>query len=104
VDQVLHLLSKNKLFLKQSKFAFDTFEVEYLDHIIGKDGVWVDSKTIEAMTDWPFPKTIKVLHGFLGLARYYRKLVQNYGKIVAPLTDLLKNNYFSWTRTTDQPF
>jgi hypothetical protein len=39
VDQVLHLLSKNKLFLKQSKCAFGISEVEYLGHIVGKDGV-----------------------------------------------------------------
>jgi hypothetical protein len=44
------------------------------------------------------------LHGFLGLMGYYRKFVQNYGKIVAPLTTLLKKNAFSWTPTTDQSF
>jgi hypothetical protein len=49
VDQVLHILSKHKLFLKQSKCAFGTSEVEYLGHIVGKDGVRVDSKNIEAM-------------------------------------------------------
>jgi len=36
--------------------------------------------------------------------RYYHKFVENYGKIVAPLTILLKNNSFSWIPTTDQSF
>jgi hypothetical protein len=66
-----------------------------LGHIIGKVGVWVDPKKIEAMQDWNFPKTIKSLHSFLGLTRYYRKFVWNYGKIVDPLTALLKNNSFT---------
>jgi hypothetical protein len=35
---------------------------------------------------------------------YYHKFVQNYGKIAAPLTALLKKNAFSWTPTTDQSF
>jgi hypothetical protein len=104
VDQVLHLLSKHKLFLKQSKCAFGISEVEYLGHIVGKDGVRVDPKKIEAMQNWPHPKTLKSMHGFLGLMGYYHKFVQNYGKIVAPLTTLLKNNAFSWTPTTDQSF
>jgi hypothetical protein len=31
-------------------------------------------------------------------------VVQNYGKFVAPLTPLLKKNFFSWNPTTDQSF
>jgi hypothetical protein len=52
VDQILHLLSQNQLFLKCSKCAFGASEVEYLGHIVGKDGVRVDPKKIEAMQDW----------------------------------------------------
>jgi hypothetical protein len=49
VDQVLHLLSQHQLFLKHSKCSFGTSEVEYLGHIVGKSGVRVDPKKIEAM-------------------------------------------------------
>jgi hypothetical protein len=99
VDQVLHLLSQHHLFLKQSKCAFGASKVEYLGHLVGKDGVRVDPKKIEAMEDWPHPKNLKRLHGFLGLIGYYRKFVKNYGKITTPLTALLKNNSFTWTPT-----
>jgi hypothetical protein len=67
VDQVLYLFSQHKLFLKQSKCAFGALEVEYLVHIFGKDDVPMDSKKIEVMKDWPRPKNINILHGFLGL-------------------------------------
>jgi hypothetical protein len=67
VNQVLHLLFKNKHFLKESKCAFGASEVEYLGLIVGKDGVRVDPKKIESMKDWPRPITLKRLHGFLGL-------------------------------------
>jgi hypothetical protein len=50
------------------------------------------------------PKTLKSLHGFLGLTGYYHKFVKNYGKIAAPLTALLKNNSFTWTLATTQAF
>jgi hypothetical protein len=104
VDQVLHLLSQHQRFLKQSKCAFGTSEVEYLGHLVGKDGVRVDPKNIEAMQDWPHPKPLKILRGFLGLTRYYRKFVKNYGKIATPLTTLLKNNSFTWTPAAAQAF
>jgi hypothetical protein len=104
VDQVLHLLSQHHLFLKQSKCAFGASEVEYLGHLVGKDDVRVDPKNIEDMQDWPHPKTLKILHGFLRLKGYYCKFVQNYGKIVAPLITLLKNNSFTWTLVVAQAF
>jgi hypothetical protein len=78
--------------------------VEYLGHIVGKDDVRVDPKKIEAMQDWPRPKTLNSLSGFLGLTGYYRKFVKNYIKIVAPLTALLKKNAFTWNPTTDHSF
>jgi hypothetical protein len=67
VDRVLHLLCQHQLFLKESKCDFGASEVEYLGHLVGKDGVKVDYKKIEVMQDWPHPKTLKRLHGFLGL-------------------------------------
>jgi hypothetical protein len=104
VDQALHLLSQHQLFLKQSKCAFGASDIEYLGHLVGKDGVRVDLKKIEAMQDWLHPKTLKSLHGFLGLIGYYRKFVKNYGKIAAPLTALLKKNSFTWNPATTQAF
>jgi hypothetical protein len=56
------------------------------------------------MQDWPRPKNIKNLHGFLGLISYYREFVRNYGKIAAPLTYLLKKNAFTWTLAVDHSF
>jgi hypothetical protein len=104
MDRVLHLLSQHQLFLKQSNCAFGASEVEYLGHLIGKEGIRVDPKNIEAMQDWPHPKTLKILRGFLGLTSYYRNFVKNYGKIVAPLTALLKKNSFTWTPAIVQDF
>jgi hypothetical protein len=104
VAQVLHLLSQHQPFLKQSKCAFGASKVEYLGHLVGKDGVRVDPKKIESMQDWPHPKTLKILRGFLVLIGHYRKFVKNYRKIVAPLTALLKKKSFTWTIAAAQDF
>jgi hypothetical protein len=104
VDQVLHLLSQHQPFLKYSKCSFRALEVKYLGHIVGKASVRVDPKKIEAMQDWPRPKNLKRFHGFRGLIGYYRKFIKNYGKIVVPLTALLKNNSFTWNPVVDQAF
>jgi hypothetical protein len=104
VDKVLCLLSQNQLFLKQSKCAFGASEVEYLGHLVGKDGVRVDPKNIKAMQDCLHPKTLKRLRGFLGLTGYYCKFVKNYRKITTPLAALLKKNSLTWTPAAAQAF
>jgi hypothetical protein len=104
VDRVLHILSRHQLFLKQSKYAFGASKFEYLGHLVGKDGIRVDPENIEAIKDWPHPKTLKILHGFLRLIGYYRMFVKNYGKIETLLTALLKKNSFTWTPTATQAF
>jgi hypothetical protein len=73
VDKVLQLLKEQQIYAKPSKFFFGVKEVEYLGHIVSHEGVKVDPKNIKSMMDWPIPKTLKNLRGFLGLKGYYRK-------------------------------
>ena len=84
VDKVIQLLKEKQLYAKPSKCFFGVKEVEYLGHIVSDEGAKVDPKKIKAMMDWPIPKTLKNLRGFLGLTGYYCKFVRNYGRIVAP--------------------
>jgi hypothetical protein len=56
------------------------------------------------MREWPIPKTLKKLRGFLGLTGYYHKFFKNYGQIGAPLMELLKKEEFSWTEEATKDF
>jgi hypothetical protein len=97
VDKVLQLIKEQQLYAKPSKCFFGVKEVEYLGHIVSHEGVKVDPNKIKAMMDWPIPKTLKNLRGFLGLTGYYHKFVRHYGRITTPLTTLTKKDAFSWT-------
>ena len=85
VEKVLQLLKEQQIYAKPSKCFFGVNEVEYLGHIVSHEGVKVDLNKIKAMMDWPIPKTLKNIRGFLGLTCYHRKFVRNYGRIAAPL-------------------
>jgi len=61
------VLRFNRLYLKRSKCAFAQTQIEYLGHIISKEGVGTDPSKIEAITAWLKPTNIRSLRGFLGL-------------------------------------
>ncbi|XP_039032057.1 uncharacterized protein LOC120166978 [Hibiscus syriacus] len=65
------------------------FKVEYLGHIISAAGVSTDPSKVEAMQNWPKPKTLKSLRGFLGLTRYYRRFIKNYDASSGGIGDVL---------------
>jgi hypothetical protein len=91
----LEVLRQHQLYAKRRKWRFGCFEIHYLGHLISAEGVEADDIKLKAMVEWPFPKNLKALRGFLGLTGYYRKFVKGYGTIATALTNMLKKNAFS---------
>ncbi|KAI3757723.1 hypothetical protein L6452_05266 [Arctium lappa] len=80
-------------------------EVQFLGHVVSKDDVKVDPAKIEAMMSWEPPTNPTEIRSFLGLAGYYRRFIQDFSKIAAPLTSLTRKNVkFLWTDAQEQTF
>jgi hypothetical protein len=88
---------------KESKCEFGITEVLYLGHIIGVKGVQVNEETIQAIVEWPMPKTLTKLRGFLGIYNYYRRLFKGLSQFCAPLTDLTNKGAFRWSEEAKTP-
>ena len=85
---VLQILRENGLKAKLSKCEFNKAELHFLGHVIGKDGVAVDPAKIAVIEKWPLPKSLKELQSFVGLANYFKKFVDHFSFVVAPLAAL----------------
>jgi len=105
LKQVLSWLRKDQWKLKLSKCSFAQRSIAYLGHVLIAAGVSTDPTKVQAIQEWPVPSTARQLHGFLGLAGYYRKFVRNFGIIAHPLTQLLKKDVpFVWTPSQQSTF
>src|SRR3954471_13318832 len=105
IRQVLEILRKHKMYGNMAKCEFFKESVKYLGHVISSKGISTDPKKVEVVKQWPTPTNIKEMQSFLGLCNYYRRFIEGYSKIAAPLTDLThKDVPFIWTSCTTEAF
>ncbi|KAJ9547488.1 hypothetical protein OSB04_020031 [Centaurea solstitialis] len=103
--EVLEVLRKEKLYAKFSKCDFWLQEVQFLGHLVNREGIKVDPAKVEAVMKWETPKTPTEIRSFLGLVGYYRRFIQDFSKIAVPLTKLTrKNEKFVWGAEQEASF
>ncbi|KAA0063300.1 Ty3/gypsy retrotransposon protein [Cucumis melo var. makuwa] len=104
LEVVLEILRESELYANFDKCHFAKTRISYLGHYISMKGIEVDPEKIRAVKEWPAPSNVREMRGFLGLTGYYRRFVQNYGSISAPLIQLLKAGAYKWTEETEAAF
>ena len=84
---VLQLLRDHQLYAKFSKCDFWLTEVRFLGHVVSASGVLVDPEKVEAVMSWERPKSVFEIRSFLGLAGYYRRFIEDFSLLEAPMRD-----------------
>ena len=92
VRWVLENLRKHGLFANLKKCRFHQDEVRFLGYVVSTQGVRMEDERIEAVKSWPEPKSVRDIQVFIGFANFYRRFIQGFSKIAAPLTSMLKTN------------
>nr|GFA71792.1 putative reverse transcriptase domain-containing protein [Tanacetum cinerariifolium] len=69
---ILDLLKKEKLYAKFSKCEFWLKEVQFLGHVVNREGIHVDPSKVESVKNWKTLESPTEIRSFLGLASYYR--------------------------------
>ena len=75
---VLGIHRKKQLYAKLDKCDFWLEEVQFLGHVINKDGVAMDLRKVEAVMKWERPTNATEIRSFLGLAGYYRRFIKGF--------------------------
>lgn len=87
---VFDRLRTTNMKIQLDKSEFLRKEVLYLGHTITKDGLKPNDDKINAVLNYPLPKTTTEIKSFLGLVGYYRRFIKDFAKITQPLTACLK--------------
>ena len=90
VAQVLKRLQEAGLQADIKKSEFAVTKTKFLGLIISTQGIQKDPEKVAVVQDWPVPTSVKSLQSFLGFCNFYRAFLKDYGRIIRPLTKLLK--------------
>lgn len=90
LDRVFTRLNEFGLKLRPVKCHLMRQEVQYLGHRVSASAIAVDPDKVSAVQGWKEPKTVKDVHAFLGFNGFFRRFVQGYATIAAPLYRYLK--------------
>ena len=105
LDLILTRFRSANLKLKPSKCHLFKKSVTFLGHVVSKDGIKTDPEKIKAVSDWPVPSMVKEVRSFLGFANYYRRFIQGFATLAAPLHHLTnKNVIFRWDDESQKAF
>ncbi len=99
LQTVFTCIREKRLSVSAKKMQFFMTEATFTGRRIGLQGIQPDLAKLMVIVGWEKPKTMLNLKSFLGLARYFRKLIPNYAKIAKPLSDLEKKADISRVKT-----
>ncbi|CAF1949063.1 unnamed protein product [Rotaria magnacalcarata] len=101
LNQVLAILNKHKFQLNPQKCELARTMINYLGHTISAERMEPLQERIEKILAIPQPHSLNQANAFIGAIGWYRKFINNYAKIAAPIlavTNLTKKNKhkFKW--------
>jgi hypothetical protein len=105
-ERIFQRLEQANFKIQPSKCVFATYTVEYLGHILTKEGVKPDPRKIRAVGEYPTPpRRFRDVRAFIGLAGYYRRHIRNFAEIAKPLTNLIRKYVpFEWRLEQQEAF
>eukprot|EP00731_Ephydatia_muelleri_P003473 Em0001g3473a len=95
-DDEMHAKHLNEVFMRLRKAGLT---------LRGKKCVTPDREKVKAVEEWPIPQNATEVRQFLGLASYYRRFIQNFADVAAPLHNLTqKDVVVSWSNDCSRAF
>ena len=105
LKEVLKRIEDAQLRLKAEKYYFAASKLQFLGHVVGKNGIEPDPEKVDKIVNYSSPINLRDLRGALGLFSYYRRFIKNFSQIADPLYELLKKDVpYQWTERQQQAF
>jgi hypothetical protein len=105
LKEVFSRLEKAGFTLNREKVHLDQSEIKFLGHSLSAEGVKILPERIQAISQFPPPKSLKGVRRFLGMVGFYANFVKRFSQMAEPLHALKrKNARFVWDEPQQTAF
>lgn len=108
LEEVTKRLKAANLTINIDKSKFFAKTVRYLGFSLTEEGMQPSMERVKAVLNYSTPRKVKDIRRFLGAANFYRRFIENYSEITAPINMLLTNEFtrkrFKWTKEANEAF
>ena len=105
LEKLLKRLKEKGLKLNKEKRCFNMMKLEFMGHVLSKDGVAPKESKIKAVASTREPKNASEVRSFLGLVNYCGQFIPDLATISEPLRKLRpKSTMFPWGESEEKSF
>lgn len=88
--RVAERLKEAELTVSRKKSQFCMKKLRFLGMIVSEKGIQVDDTKVEAVVNMKRPETVKQMQSFLGMTGFFRRFIDGYAELAAPLSEMTK--------------
>jgi len=104
-QELLTLYREHGLFCNPRKCKFHKDKIELLGVTVDEKGFGMEEKKVKDVKDWPTPRTLKELKGFIGFCNFYQRFIKGFSLMAKPLHDLdWKEKKWEWGQEQEKAF
>ena len=89
---MLQQLNKYDLYVNFDKYRFNVIEIHFLNYVIFSQKIIMQKNKFDAIRNWFTSRNINDIQIFFDLINFYRRFIKNFNRIVASLSNMLKNS------------
>lgn len=91
LKEIANRLRRANLTVSRDKSKFCYQQLTFLGYLLSEEGLQPNPERIAPITNYVAPQTVREVRRLVGLVNWYRRFIENAAELLAPLTNIIRD-------------